>query len=70
MHIFPIQPTHMHPNEMSTRDISWLAHDHPIASFNSYLCKPSNISINHPQYECFTCMLIALGLHYLVMALG
>ena len=34
----------------STRDIPWLAHDHPISKFQlKYFCKPSNIPINHPN---------------------
>jgi hypothetical protein len=34
LHMYPIQTTHMHPNEMIKKDISWLAYDHLKARFN------------------------------------
>ena len=64
MHIYPIQSTHMqaicvyaiqmsytHPNELINKQFTFIVYDHPIASFNSYICKPPNISNISPQLE-------------------
>jgi hypothetical protein len=51
MHIYPIQSTYMHPNKLDQQRYIFIAYDHLIASFNSYIYKPSNISNKSPQLE-------------------
>ena len=57
MYMYPIQSTHMHPSELDQQEYTLVIHDHPIASFNSNICKPLIIANKSPQLEYNTCML-------------
>jgi hypothetical protein len=43
---------------------TFVAHDHPIARFNSILYKPSRISNKSPQLDIMHLYVVALGLHF------